>query len=205
MQPPPQSRTSNQSRSRAWALASWTAKMDNNLVSALINAVKGLLPYAQKERDNLTKVAHQGAEKTHADDAISFATAVVEVAQTTIEPSIEVLERMHGLDLPAWVYFSPHRAAHDLPCYWSSLGEWADFSQAITPVVRKGVEVPPDGVWIPHKTAAENTCYRAAVHPTPGSPVEEHFVWAVSPNKAREKLAKTFDQEHQVTILRAVA
>lgn len=209
MQPRSRFDASNQLGSQAWGLARWTAKMDNNLVSALIRAAKGLLPHAESECHNLTNAALQGGEEAVekqncAKDAIAYAKAVVEAAETATAPNLEILDRMHGLELPEWIYFAPYRAANGIPCYWSAAGEWVDFSKATAAVVRAGVKVPPDGVWIPYKTAAENTCWRAAAR-SPEGDSQEHFVWASCPKKARETLTKSLDTEHHVTILRAVA
>lgn len=185
--------------------------MDNNIVSALTRAVKGLLPYAEEERKSLADVVERdGAaseaafELTRADDAISYAKAVIEVADITSGPNLEILEKMHGLNLPEWVFFSPYRASQGLPCYWSLSGEWVEPSKATAVVVRSGAKVPPDGVWIPYKTSTENTCYQAAVR-SPEGDSEQHFVWASSPNHARDLLEATLGGGHQVTILRAVA
>lgn len=210
MQPPSQPEASNNSRSQAWGLARWTAKMDNNIVSALMRAVKGLLPYAETERNNLADVMDRHGdessqhEHTRADDAITYAKAVLEVADATSGLNLQVLERMHGLELPSWVFFSPYRASQGIPCYWSAAGEWVEFSQTTAVVVRAGLKVPPDGVWIPYKTAAENTCFQASVR-APEGDSSEHFVWAPTPNRARALLTARFDAEHQVTILRALA
>lgn len=184
--------------------------MDNNLVSALTDAVKALLPYAEATRNRLSEHtsepdAEPDQELTKADDAISYAKAVLEVAQATTEPVQEILARMHGLDLPAWVYFSPERASRGEGCYWSLTGEWGTLTQAATKTVREGVTVPPDGVWIPFKAAIENTCWRAAVLRTPGDPVEEHFIWAPNSKLARTKLIEALGGNAHVTILRAVA
>lgn len=209
MQPPSQYDAIKEPRSQAWGLARWTAKMDNNMVSALMRAVRGLLPHAEKILEDHSKAADEGnhepsQEKVSVEDAISYAKAVLEVADSTSGPNLDILERMHGLNLPEWVYFSPLRASQGLPCYWSAAGEWVEFSRTTAVAVRAGIKVPPDGVWIPYKTASENTCYQAAAR-TVGGETQDHFVWAPNANLAREVLGRTLEGEYHVTILRAVA
>lgn len=184
--------------------------MDNNLVTALVQAVRALTPYAESERDSLADRADDGCEDSAeelvaADKAIRYANATAEVAEATAKPAKQILDRMHGIDFPTWVYFSPQRALNGIPCYWSEVGEWVPLTQASLLSSTVGIQIPFDGAWIPYKTVSEKSCFRALGRPRDGGPMQDHFIWSKSAKEARAELAKALGPNYTVTILSAIA